>query len=118
MLSGMLYSLAIEPLLHKLRTKLNGFNIPHCNVSLHLSAYADDIIVFISDADDVTKLETIVNDFKIISSAKVNWTKSEALLMVDWNEGPPILPGNLIWKKCGLKYLRVFLGNEDFVQKN
>ncbi|KAI3374546.1 hypothetical protein L3Q82_021112 [Scortum barcoo] len=37
-LSGMLYSLAIEPLLHKLRNKLSGVCVPGCDVSFKLSA--------------------------------------------------------------------------------
>jgi len=53
-----------------------------------------------------------------MSSAKVNWGKSEALLMGDWNRGPPSLPGGLMWKKGGFKYLGIFLGNGDFVTKN
>lgn len=83
---------------------------------MHISAYADDVTVFISNADE--KLEIIVNGFKKLSSAKVNWAKSEALLIGDWNRGLPNLPGGLIWKKGGLKYLGVFLGNDDFVQRN
>ncbi|KAI3373012.1 hypothetical protein L3Q82_023446 [Scortum barcoo] len=43
-LSGMLYSLAIEPLLHKLRNKLSGVCVPGCDVSFKLSAYADDVV--------------------------------------------------------------------------
>lgn len=117
-MSGMLYSLAIEPLLHKLRNELCGFTIPYCNVTLHLSAYADDVVVFVSGADDIKKLKIIVNSFKKISSAKVNWGKSEALLMGDWDRSPPSLPEGLIWKKGGFKYLGIFLGNDDFGTKN
>lgn len=43
--SGMLYSLAIEPLLHRIRTDLSGDFIPGCPVSFKLSAYADDVII-------------------------------------------------------------------------
>jgi len=70
-MSGLLHSLAIRPLLHKLRTELSGFTIPYCNVTLHLSAYADDVVVFIAGAVDIEKLEIIVNCFKN------NWRKSE-----------------------------------------
>lgn len=47
-LSGQLYSLAIEPLLYKLREKLQGFIVKGCeNRPIILSAYADDITVFL-----------------------------------------------------------------------
>ncbi len=55
-MSGMLYSLAIEPLLQKLRDHLKGLVFPGCNTPLHLSAYADDVIVFVNGKDDVDKL--------------------------------------------------------------
>ncbi len=44
-LSGMLYSLAIEPLLRKFRAELKGVNIPYCENVFKLSAYADDIVI-------------------------------------------------------------------------
>ncbi len=71
-MSGMLYSLAIKPLLQKLRDHLKGLVIPGCNTLLYLSAYADDVIVFVNGKDDVDKLGKNVNDLNCISSAKVN----------------------------------------------
>ncbi|KAK3522674.1 hypothetical protein QTP86_029160 [Hemibagrus guttatus] len=117
-LSGMLYSLAIEPLLNKLRSFLSGFNIPHANASVYLSAYADDLVVMINTQEDVNVLAAILNDFQILSSAKVNWTKSEAILVGEWGGGQPTLPGGLVWKRGGFKYLGVYLGTNEFLNKN
>ncbi|KAK3541356.1 hypothetical protein QTP86_023072 [Hemibagrus guttatus] len=117
-LSGMLYSLAIEPLLNKLRSHLSGFNIPHANASVYLSAYADDLVVMINTQEDVNVLAAILNDFQILSSAKVNWTKSEAILVGEWGGGQPSLPGGLAWKRGGFKYLGVYLGTNEFLNKN
>lgn len=47
-MSGMLYSLTIEPLLHKLRVQLKVLAFSGCN-NLYLSAYADDVIVFMNE---------------------------------------------------------------------
>ncbi|KAK3526114.1 hypothetical protein QTP70_015999, partial [Hemibagrus guttatus] len=117
-LSGMLYSLAIEPLLNKLRSFLSGFNIPHANASVYLSAYADDLVVMIYTHEDVNVLTAILNDFQILSSAKVNWAKSEAILVGEWGGGQPSLPGGLAWKRGGFKYLGVYLGTNEFLNKN
>ncbi|KAK3510999.1 hypothetical protein QTP70_027845 [Hemibagrus guttatus] len=117
-LSGMLYSLAIEPLLNKLRSFLSGFNIPHANASVYLSAYADDLVVMINTQEYVNVLAAILNDFQILSSAKVNWTKSEAILVGEWGGGQPTLPGGLAWKRGGFKYLGVYLGTNEFLNKN
>lgn len=102
-MSGLLYVLAIEPLLSMLRNKLKGLTLPQCINAFHLSAYADDVIAFINDSDDVETLQQIVNNFMDISSATVNWGKSDALLIIKWEEGNPILPGGLIWKKRWVK---------------
>ena len=77
-LSGMLYLLAIEPLLHKLRKELSGVCFPGCPVVVKLSAYADDIMVFLNTQADIKVLEGNAELFNRLSSSKVNWAKSEA----------------------------------------
>ncbi len=74
-LSGMLYSLAIEPLLQQIRINVCGLCLPNCNNNVRLSAYADDIVVLISKQSDVQSLLNLIKDFRILSSAKVNWQK-------------------------------------------
>lgn len=110
-LSGMLYSLAIEPFLNKLRTVLCGLHIPNCLNNFKLSAYADDVIVLINGTSDVKVLLKVLGDFKTLSSANVNWRKSEAILIGKWSGGEPKLPDGLRWTREGFKYLGVFLGN-------
>ena len=110
-LSGMLYSLAIEPLLCKLRDCISGLFIPGCSTPLCVSAYADDLVVVASTQTDVDVLAGILNDFRVLSSAKVNWTKSEAVLVGEWDGGEPALPDGLMWRRGGFKYLGVYLGD-------
>ncbi|KAJ4945904.1 hypothetical protein JOQ06_023582, partial [Pogonophryne albipinna] len=112
-LSGMLYALSLEPLL-----KLQGLFLPGFSGGMILSAYADDIIVFLRDQKDADILVNIVRDFSSASAARVNWRKSEALAVGEWSGGLPVLPQNMIWKKDGLKYLGVFLGNKSIVLRN
>ncbi len=114
-LSGMLYALAIEPL-SKLRTDF--LHIPKCLKVFKLSAYADDVVIFISCQNDVDLLLKLLKDFRVLSSTKVNWSKSEAILVGRWLGGDPNLPDGLTWTREGFKYLGVFLGNEMVVQKN
>ncbi|KAK3574674.1 hypothetical protein QTP86_011585 [Hemibagrus guttatus] len=49
---------------------------------------------------------------------EVNWTKSEAILVGEWGGGQPTLPGGLAWKRGGFKYLGVYLGTNEFLNKN
>lgn len=48
-LSGMLYSVVIEPFLHKLRESIKGLILPYSGKKVSLSAYADDVVIFISN---------------------------------------------------------------------
>lgn len=43
----MLYSLAIEPMLNKLRSKINGLLLCH-DVRYQVSAYADDVMIMVN----------------------------------------------------------------------
>ncbi|KAI3368387.1 hypothetical protein L3Q82_008090 [Scortum barcoo] len=78
-LSGMLYALSLEPLLNKIRSSTQGLLLPGFSKNIVLSAYADDVIVFIQNQKDVDSLAKIVSNFTIASAARVNWKKSEAL---------------------------------------
>lgn len=49
-----------------------------------VSAYADDIYVFVKDQRDVSLLGSSLALFERASSAKVNWGKSEALKVGEW----------------------------------
>jgi len=71
-LSGMLYSITLEPILNKIRVELDGFKCENFFPPIKLSAYADDIMVLISGQNDINKLVDIVNSYGKYSSTKVN----------------------------------------------
>lgn len=60
---------------------MNGFNLPGSKFDspLVVSAYADDINVFIKNDDDVFIIVKALKCYEKASSSKVNWDKSEAL---------------------------------------
>lgn len=72
------------------------------------SAYADDLVVFVKNQDDVNVLTDTVTNVGKISSVKVKWDKSEALLCGKWEGRTQKLPQGLKWGRNGLKYLGVF----------
>ncbi len=118
-LSGMLYTLAIILFfLIRIRAKLCGLSIPKCINVFKLSTYADDVAVLINGQRDVNMLLEILNDFKEISATKINWSKSEAVLVGSWLNVEPKLPEGLSWTKEGFKYMGVFFGNDMFMQKH
>ena len=120
-LSGQLYSLAIEPLISRLRNRIKGLSLPGMLSSppLTVTAYADDVNVFIQDQGDVQVLVDSLALYEKASSATVNWAKSEALQVGRWREGTvPCLPGGLQWGRNGMRVLGVYLGTEEYQKQN
>lgn len=117
-LSGQLYSLAVEPLLCLLRKRLSGLQIEKCLIKV--SAYADDITAVIRHEQDVVSLETALQVYGSASSAKLNWDKTEALWCgsVRRENHLPLLPGGIKWSRTGLKFLGVWLGNDEAKARN
>lgn len=102
----------------KIRESIEGWTIPCSGANFILSAYVDYIIVLVKGQSDIDLLKEIFNNFGIISSAKVNWSKSEAIASGKWPHGLPKLPGGLSRKRDGLKYLGVYVGNDSMLSKN
>ncbi|KAJ3590370.1 hypothetical protein NHX12_008322 [Muraenolepis orangiensis] len=68
--------LAIEPLLCRLRSKLSGLALPaSCGLERPstLSAYADDVSIFVSSQRDIQCLQDTLSLYERASSARVNW---------------------------------------------
>ena len=82
-LSPLLYVLALEPLLRRLRdegTNLALRGIPFAGpLTARVYAFADDITVFVSWHLDIKAVKKAVSEYKWIAGAKVNFDKSEGL---------------------------------------
>ena len=93
-LSLLLYVLALEPLLHRLKDgkasqALRG--IPFAgSLSAKVSAYADDITVFVYCRLDIKAVKKVVSRYEQISGAKINFDKSEALQLGACRSGVPL----------------------------
>ena len=87
-LSPLLYVLAFEPLLRRLRDE--GENPTLRDVSFAdpltatVSAFADDITVFVSRRLDIKSVKKAVAEYERIAGAKVNFDKSECLELDAW----------------------------------
>ena len=67
--------------------------------------------------EDIDTLVENINVFGVLTSAKINWGKSEAVTISDELSRKLVLPAGLIWNKGGFKYLGVYLGDYTFVWK-
>lgn len=72
----------------------------------------------VNGQQDISILESVVKEFGVISAAKVNWEKSDAVAVGKWEQGLLSLPGEMTRKKGGIKYLGVYLGDETSQKEN
>ena len=81
-MSPLLYVLALEPLLRRLRdkgTKLALRGVPFAGLlTAKVSMFTDDITAFVSRLD-IKTVKKAVGEYEQISAAKVNFDKSEGL---------------------------------------
>ena len=79
-MSCLLYDLAIEPLACAIRkSSLSGFKIPDVQDKILVSMFADDTLIYLNEKDDLTILKTELDVFCILSNARFNEHKYEAL---------------------------------------
>ena len=111
-LSGSLFAVCIEPLLHYIREspKIKGFSADQTNYN-KLSGYADDINFFVTRNSEFNFLAHAVKLYELASSAKVNAIKSKGLWCGSWKHRTDS-PLNFTWVNNGLKFLGVHLGND------
>ena len=87
-LSPVIYTLALEPLLAKLRRRLIGI---HLSPSVHwqLGAFADDMVVGIQYDFDRRMVVQTLKEYELVSGGKLNWHKCERLIIGDglWKTG-------------------------------
>ena len=57
------------------------------NGTIKLTAYADDVNLYVTQSSDINIINSILSRYQSVSNAKVNWTKSCGLKMNGWDVG-------------------------------
>ena len=120
-LSPLLYVLALEPLLRRLRDEgansaLHG--VPFAGpLTARVSAFADDITVFVSRRQDRETVKKANGEYKQIAGAKVNFDKSEDLWLGAW-KGCDTLPRPFRWSDGPVRILGVWFGPDLQLKRN
>ena len=119
-ISGLLYSVSVEPFLALCRTTLEpyGLRIPGSDTAIVASAHADDLYVILVDNRGFLVLHTAFVTYARASGAKLNCSKSRGLFSVSWSHRTDN-PLGFEWNSEGLKVLGVYLGNsQEWEAKN
>ena len=119
--SPLLYVLALEPLLRRLRDRgarpalrrilLSG------SVRAKISAFADDITVFVSRRRDILAVKEAVARYEKVAGAKVNFDKSKGFRLGAWRGSVP-LPGPFRWSDSPVRILGVWFGPGLQLERN
>ena len=120
-LSPLLYVLALEPLLRSLRDERDGPALRGIllsgSVRAKISAFADDITVFVSRRRDILAVKEAVASYEKVAGAKVNFDKSEGLWLGAWRGSVP-LPGPFRWSDGPVRILGVWFGPGLQLERN
>ena len=120
-LSPLLYVLALEPLLCRLRDEgtspaLRG--VPFAvRLAARVSAFADDITVFVSRWLDIEAVKEVVVEYERMAGAKVNFDKSEDLRLGAWT-GSNTLPRPFRWSDGPIRILGCGFGPDLQLERN
>ena len=120
-LSPLLYVLVLEPLLRRLKVEgtsptLHGIPIVG-RLAARVSAFADDVTVFVSRLQDIEAVKEAVVEYERIAGAKVNFDKSEGLGLGAWR-GSNTLPGPFRWNDGPIRILGVWFGPDLQLERN
>ena len=120
-LSPLLYVLALEPLLRRLRDRTTNpalRGVPFAGpLTARVYAFTDDITVFVSCRLDIKAVKKAVSEYERIAGAKVNFDKSEGLRLGAWR-GSNTLPGPFRWSDGPVRILGVWFGPNLLLERN
>ena len=78
---------------------MNEIDTPETGDMLSDPTEICNVILMISDQNDVDTLFKVSKAIEIVSSIRMNWSKSDAFSVGKWEEGVPSLPRGLAWKE-------------------
>ena len=120
-LSTLHYFLALNPLLRRLRDRgahpaLRGIFLSG-SVRAKITAFADDITVFVSRRQDIVAVKEAVARYEKVAGAKVHIDKTEGLRLGSRRGSVP-LPGPFRWSAGPIRILGVWLGPGLQLERN
>ena len=112
-LSPLLYILALQPFLRKLKANpaLRGLTLPGASEVARYTAYADVVSVLITSSAEVEEVSKEIGRYEAVTGAKINREKSVGLRLGS-------LKGPFIWKDDPCKILGVWFGPDLQLEKN
>ena len=114
----MLYILALEPFLRKLKANLalRGLTLLGSSEVARYTAYADDISVLVTSSAEMKEVNKEIGRYEAVTGAKINREKSVGLWLGSWKGCA--LPSPSIWRDGPCKILGVLFSPDLQLEKN
>jgi hypothetical protein len=80
----MMYVLCLNPLIQSLETNLNAIKIGRRQSKTVVTAYADDVTIFLTSVEDAPKLKDLLFRYEAATGAKINTHKTKAMALGRW----------------------------------
>lgn len=90
-LSMMLYIMCLNPLIQSLERDLKGIKMGRRKAKTVVTAYADDVTIFLTSAEDIAKLKDLLERYEAATGAKINTKKSKAMALGSWDTAVNIM---------------------------
>ena len=117
-LSAMLYFLALESFLCKLKANpvLRGLTLPGSTEVVRYTAYTDDVSVLVTSSGHVVEVSKEIGRYEVVTGAKINREKSVGLQLGLWKGCA--LSGPFSWKDGPCKILGICFSPNLQLEKN
>ena len=89
--SMLIYALCLNPLIQSLEKHLSGIKIGRRRTKTAVTAYADDVTIYLTQVEDIPKMEEILQRYESASGAKINMQKSRAMTNGNWDTTIPVV---------------------------
>jgi len=86
-----LYALSPNPLIQTTDKNISGIRIGKKQTRTAIVAYADNVTIFLTRVEDITKLEGMLHRFEAATRVRINITKSRTMALGNWNKSDTIM---------------------------
>ena len=115
-ISALLYVLIVEVFGIAIRKSVKISGVKISGSELKILQYVDDTKIFAITEDSIKEIFNVIK-YERGTGAKINVEKTEELWLGSWKQRIDE-PFNLDWKNSKVKYLGIWVGNEDTTNEN
>lgn len=104
-MSPLLFDIYLEPLCQSINKCVGVQVYKFCDAEVRILAYADDLVIFVSNKKSATRVMELVESYRGVSGAIINKEKCVGVWAGMWGTSPERFE-DITWQTRLLKYLK------------